>query len=129
MLATIACTGVAPAQKRGAAAPGSDVPEAARSRTNPISSTPEVMEQALDLYQKNCFPCHGSSGRGDGPATQFVKTRPADLTNREEQDRLTDGEIFWRVSEGKDPMPPFKKKLSEEERWKLVLHVRSLRAR
>lgn len=37
----------------------------------------------------------------------------------------TDGELFWRISEGHLPMPPFKNKLSEAERWELVDYIRT----
>jgi mono/diheme cytochrome c family protein len=32
------------------------------------------------LFQAYCATCHGRSGKGDGPAAQALKTRPADLT-------------------------------------------------
>jgi mono/diheme cytochrome c family protein len=38
---------------------------------------------------------------------------------------VTDGEIFYQISEGRKPMPAFKRKLTEEQRWQLVLYVRS----
>ena len=37
----------------------------------------------------------------------------------------TDGELFWKISEGHRPMPAFKKKLSEQERWQLVDYIRT----
>jgi len=37
----------------------------------------------------------------------------------------TDGELFYQISEGRKPMPSFKKRLSEEQRWQLVLLIRS----
>ena len=37
----------------------------------------------------------------------------------------TDGELFYQISEGRKPMPAFKKRLTEEQRWQLVLLVRS----
>lgn len=105
-----------------------EAPPAARARENPISSSPEVLEQGRELYQKNCLTCHGPTGRGDGPAAPFIDRRPADLSSPALQQRLTDGEIFWKVTEGRKPMPTFRRKLTEEERWKLVHYVRSLRA-
>ena len=39
--------------------------------------------------------------------------------------RMTDGELFWKISEGHRPMPAFKNKLSEEERWQLVDYIRT----
>jgi mono/diheme cytochrome c family protein len=32
------------------------------------------------MFMSYCSPCHGKSGRGDGPAAAALKTKPADLT-------------------------------------------------
>src|SRR6266702_4045605 len=39
---------------------------------------------------------------------------------------LTDGHIFYQISEGRKPMPSFKKRMTQDQRWQLVLLVRSL---
>jgi mono/diheme cytochrome c family protein len=101
-------------------------PDEARERANPLPRTGEVLREGLKLYEENCQTCHGTEGKGDGPAIQFIETPPADLTRPDLQSRLTDGEIFWKLSEGRSPMPSFKKKLSEKERWQLAQYVRSL---
>ncbi len=33
-----------------------------------------------DLYHAHCAACHGPNGKGDGPASVALKTKPADLT-------------------------------------------------
>ena len=33
-----------------------------------------------DLFHAHCAPCHGSDGKGNGPAAAALKTKPADLT-------------------------------------------------
>jgi mono/diheme cytochrome c family protein len=33
-----------------------------------------------DLFRAHCAPCHGSEGKGNGPAAAALKTKPADLT-------------------------------------------------
>ncbi len=38
----------------------------------------------------------------------------------------SDGELFYKISEGRRPMPEFKTKLTEQQRWQLVLLMRSL---
>ena len=108
------------------AAPWQAPPEA-KSKPNPVPFSPEVLAEGKVLYQKNCELCHGASGRGDGPATKFVKPAPADITAAAAQSGMTDGELFWKLTEGRAPMPPYGKKLSEHERWVLVHYVRSLR--
>ncbi len=32
------------------------------------------------MFKQYCSPCHGKSGKGDGPAASSLKTPPADLT-------------------------------------------------
>jgi hypothetical protein len=39
---------------------------------------------------------------------------------------MTDVEIYWFTTEGNDPMPTFKKKTTDEERWQMTHFVRSL---
>jgi hypothetical protein len=57
---------------------------------------------------------------------------PQDLSDASVQKRLTDGEIFWKLSTGlrngrEVAMPGFTKEVpAEEDRWKLVLWVRTL---
>jgi mono/diheme cytochrome c family protein len=51
---------------------------------------------------------------------------PADLTDAGHMNTLTDGHIFYQISEGRKPMPSFKKRLTQDQRWQLVLLVRSL---
>jgi len=33
-----------------------------------------------DEYRISCSSCHGLAGKGDGPVAEFLKTKPADLT-------------------------------------------------
>jgi len=38
---------------------------------------------------------------------------------------MTDGELFWKITAGRKPMPSFETKLSEDERWMLVDYIRT----
>jgi len=38
----------------------------------------------------------------------------------------TDGSLFWKMSEGRGPMPSWKDQLTETERWQLVIYIRKL---
>ena len=77
------------------------------------------------LYAKNCLSCHGDSGRGDGPSGLFLKQKPADLKSDLVR-KMSDDELFSKISDGKPPMPGFGKRLSVEERRALVRYVREL---
>ena len=39
---------------------------------------------------------------------------------------MPDGEIYWKITEGRKPMPSFKNQLSDEQRWQLVNFLRTL---
>jgi mono/diheme cytochrome c family protein len=41
---------------------------------------PVAASDAGAMFQSYCSPCHGKSGKGDGPAAAALKKTPADLT-------------------------------------------------
>ena len=84
-----------------------------------------VLADAKKLYTTNCAPCHGDKGRGDGPAAQALSPKPADHSSVLVQGE-TDGSLFWKLSEGRNPMPGYKKILTEQQRWELVNYIRTL---
>lgn len=110
------------------------VPDDAKSVQNPVPSSPQALNRGEALFQRHCTPCHGAKGRGDGPVSGYWKELPKDLGDPARQDRLTDGEIFWKLSKGHRQgadviMPAFSERVpSAEDRWKVVLFVRTLRA-
>ncbi len=101
------------------------VPEEAKKLKNPLSSSDSILRGAKAIYMDECAQCHGERGKGDGPESMMHSLAPADLTDAGHMNGITDGEIFYQISEGRKPMPSFKKRLTEEERWGLVLFVRS----
>ncbi|MGA2812592.1 MAG: cytochrome c [Candidatus Acidiferrum sp.] len=105
-----------------------NIPEDAKQLKNPLQPSPAALQAARDLYLDNCAQCHGEKGKGDGPEATMYDPLPADLSNKKFNDGLTDGEIFYQISEGKKPMPAFKRRFTEEQRWQLVLLVRALAA-
>lgn len=75
-------------------------------------------------YDANCAVCHGSRGKGDGPGGAALNPKPKDLAEKVIQGQ-SDGELFWKISEGRGVMPPWKH-LPESVRWSLVHYMRSL---
>ena len=101
------------------------IPEEAKQRQNPLQSSPQVIEAARPLYTENCERCHGVTGKGNGPESARQYPAPSDLTDAKRMNALTDGAIFYQISEGRRPMPSFKKRMTEDQRWQLVLFIRS----
>jgi mono/diheme cytochrome c family protein len=108
-------------------APGSwPVPEDATQLKNPLQPSPPALKSAREVYADKCAHCHGDTGKGDGRDAGRYDPAPTDFTDTKRMISATDGELFYKISEGKKPMPVFKNKLSEEQRWELVLLIRSL---
>lgn len=102
------------------------VPDEARAVENPVALTDEALAAGEQAYSARCASCHGDTGKGDGKATRFIKPAPADISTVEARDRMTDGEIFFKITEGKKPMPGMARTLSDEERWQVVHYLRTL---
>jgi len=112
-------------------------PDAERAKPNPLAASAENLKHGGEVFGSNCAVCHGPQGKGDGPLAGLHATRtserPRDLSEAALQKRLTDGEIFWKIGAGLKRgdqviMPSFEKAMSGEDRWKVVLFVRSLAA-
>jgi mono/diheme cytochrome c family protein len=101
-------------------------PDDARAVKNPIPATPENLAAAEALFTDNCQLCHGEKGVGDGPGAKTIKVKPANFTDKKLMSAETDGSIFWKMSTGRGPMPPWKDDLTEKERWMLVNYIRKL---
>jgi mono/diheme cytochrome c family protein len=101
-------------------------PKDIQTKANPVASSDAVLAKAKANYEENCLMCHGETGKGDGPMASMLKERPPDISDGKILAEVTDGEIFWKITKGKKPMPPFETKLSEEDRWSLVHLMRTM---
>ena len=103
------------------------VPDNYKNMKNPVASDAATLADAKSLYTKHCKSCHGTKGLGDGNKAAQLKTEPGDFSTAEFQGQ-TDGELFYKTSEGRDDMPNFKKKIPDaEERWSVVHYMRTLK--
>ena len=85
----------------------------------------EVAGDAGSLYNKRCAECHGKDGRSKSFKGKLTHAR--NLTDAEWQERVSDERIYNSISNGKEKMPAFGKKLSEAEINSLVTYVRNLK--
>jgi mono/diheme cytochrome c family protein len=99
-------------------------PGAEKARKNPLACDTKAIEQAEKVAKTNCVSCHGAKGKGDGVAAVALNPKPADWTSQKVQAE-SDGEIFWKISNGRGAMPPWKH-LAENDRWALICYIRSL---
>ncbi len=86
---------------------------------------------AKALFEARCSPCHGTSGKGDGPAAAALDPRPRDYTNKSWQASVTDEELKKVIVNGgaavgkSAAMPPNPDLAGKPELDGLVAVVRS----
>jgi mono/diheme cytochrome c family protein len=104
-------------------------PDGILKMKNPVAPTPDALREAADIYAAKCVKCHGPNGDGKGSATKGLDVKPRDYTDKSLMAKIPDGQLFWIILNGSDPdttdMEGYKKKLTEEQVWKLVHYVRS----
>ena len=101
------------------------VPESARSMKNPIATSAADLDSVRPIYRDKCASCHGSTGRGDGHDASRYDPKPTDFTDTRHMSAVTDGELYYKLTEGRKPMPSFRKRLTDEQRWRIVLLIRA----
>jgi cytochrome c5 len=102
-------------------APAWVVPKEAKEKVCPFKFTPESVKSGENIFQKNCKSCHGDPGKQNWAK---IIPPPGDPASAGFQ-KQTDGEMFYRVTTGKTPMPQFGNILSDEERWQVISYIRS----
>jgi mono/diheme cytochrome c family protein len=108
------------------------VPSAYKDFNNPLAGDEAAVQAGAKTFRNACATCHGEKGRGDGPAAEGLDPKPASLADAGRMYDLSDGYLFWRISEGgaMDPfnsaMPAWASVYSEQQIWQLVTFIRSL---
>lgn len=86
-----------------------------------------INAEGKELYNKHCKSCHGAKGLGDGPKAATMKTSTGDFSSKAFQAQA-DGEIYYQSFVGRDEMPNFEKKITDEnDRWAVVGYIRTMK--
>ena len=96
---------------------------------NPHAGDAAATAKGKELYSSNCVSCHGESGMGDGPAGMALDPKPRNQTDKAEYKYGTgDLAIFRTIKYGIEGtgMAPMGAKLSDDEVWMIVNHVKTL---
>lgn len=102
-------------------------PQSTKKLKNPIPNDKYSIKRGKAIYKMRCVICHGEKGKGDGLGSKALNPKPADHTSASTQTQ-TDGELFWKISEGRGAMVGWKLVMKDEnERWDLVNFIRTLK--
>jgi len=114
---------VEPESKEKWVAPGAEA-----QKKNPVAINDSSLAVGQKIYLQRCVGCHGRTGKGDGADAADLGIHPAKLSDAAVQQQ-TDGELFWKVTVGKKPMPNYRSRLSPTDRWNVINYLRTLARR
>jgi mono/diheme cytochrome c family protein len=97
----------------------------AKKLKNPVAPSAAALAEGKQIYRQHCENCHGESGDGRGEKAPELSTAPTDFTDSQKMDSVTDGEFYWQITKGRQPMPAFEDKLNDEQRWDSVDYIRT----
>jgi mono/diheme cytochrome c family protein len=103
------------------------VPDKNAKMTNPVKADDESLKSGKEIWAKHCQSCHGKAGKGDGSKAAQLKTAPGDFSKADFH-KQSDGALFYKIEEGRDDMPSFKKKIpDQEEVWAVINYLRTFK--
>ena len=93
---------------------------------NPFSyDDGRALDRSMFVYVNFCQTCHGPLGMSDGTVTQRGFPAPLSLIAPHAVG-IKDGQIFHIVTYGQKNMASYAAQISREDRWRVILYVRSL---
>jgi len=87
------------------------------------ATSPMEIAAGRNIYNKNCVACHGKFGDGKGQASAGLKTKPPKFNDPEFMMKEKSKDFYEVLTNGEKPMPAFKKKLTDEQRWSAISYL------
>ena len=88
-----------------------------------VPATLGFAQDAAALFKSKCAACHGPDGKG---ATAMGKKLGIKDLNSPEVSKMSDAELFDITKKGKNKMPAYDKKLTDDQIKDLVKYIRNL---
>jgi len=85
------------------------------------------VSETQSLFQQQCSACHGTQGKGNGPASAGLEPPPTDFTDRARALNRSILGLYDAISNGIDETAMVAyEQLSEQQRWSLAFYAGSL---
>jgi mono/diheme cytochrome c family protein len=95
------------------------VPADQKSVANPLEYNLTNVKKGKDLYYQNCKSCHGDPGKNNHLP---LVPPPVDITS-DQMHHNSEGDLFYKITNGRGGMPQFKATISEDDRWRIVNYI------
>lgn len=102
------------------------IPSKYSKMENPYAKASDDENTGRILYAKHCKSCHGTKGLGDGTKAGSLDTKVPSFSSESFKNE-SDGDLYYKTIIGRDDMPSFEKKITdEEERWLVINYIKNL---
>jgi mono/diheme cytochrome c family protein len=91
----------------------------------PLEVTPELMERGQQRFNITCAMCHGAAAMGNGIVKQHGLATVVSLQD-ERIRKMSDGEIFNTITNGKNTMMAYGPTIIVPDRWAIIAYLRAL---
>jgi cytochrome c5 len=91
----------------------------------PLQVTPELMERGQQRFNITCAMCHGATAAGNGITKQYGLATVVSLQD-ERIRKMSDGEIFNTITNGKNTMMAYGPNIIVADRWAIIAYLRAL---
>jgi cytochrome c5 len=91
----------------------------------PLEVTPQLMERGQQRFNITCAMCHGAAAAGNGITKQYGLATVVTLQD-ERIRKMSDGEIFNTITNGKNTMMAYGPNIIVADRWAIIAYLRAL---
>ncbi len=91
----------------------------------PLEVTRELMERGQQRFNITCVMCHGAAAAGDGITKKYGLATVVSLQD-ERIRKMSDGEIFNTITNGKNTMMAYGPNIIVPDRWAIIAYLRAL---
>ena len=91
----------------------------------PLEVTRELMGRGQQRFNITCAMCHGAAAAGNGITKQYGLATVVSLQD-EGKRKMSDGEIFNTITNGKNTMMAYGPNIIVPDRWAIIAYLRAL---
>ena len=93
---------------------------------NPLAINAELLKRGQQRFTINCSPCHGQLADGNGITRKIGAMAVVANLHDKRIVEMTDGELFYVMSNGRNLMRPYAANITVADRWAVVAYLRAL---